>query len=374
MSYTISQFCADVLKRRFPGDAIRQEMNETDNAKLNFACPFCGDSASDHNKKRGNLYLQTQTYKCYNDGCMAWVKLEKFISFFSLKYKLDLPDVGSKKITFVPTTSSKKKGFLIEFLINKEIAKKLILFKDLVNRFSLSPCYLAPEGSPIRHFIEKRKINTLSVFEHSCYYDSREDKVYIFNLDLRSGRVLGFAIRKIDDSSPGPKYNIKNYSELKKNGLATQLDDELISDIDSLNNYFNILNIDFSKPVIITEGQIDAMFLNNSIATTGVTKSKQLLESIIAKKLARILFDNDSAGKRESIALLKRGYYVFLWSSVIREMRIRHPKENRDISKIKDINDLFKFMLSQNPELTFDSFNEFINEYFSNSMFDLILI
>jgi len=233
---------------------------------------------------------------------------------------------------------------------------------------------LAPAESPIRKFIEKRKIDRLQVFEQSCYYDSREDKIYIFNLDIRSGRVLGFAIRRIDDSSPGPKYNIKNYSELKKNGLARLIEDELVTDIDSLNNYFNILNIDFSKPVIITEGQIDAMFLKNAIATTGVTKSKTLLESIIAKGLARILFDNDLAGKRESIALLKKGYHVFLWLPVIREMRDRYPALNREIAKIKDINDLYKFMESQEPGLEFNQFNEFINKYFSNSLFDLILI
>ena len=78
--YSVTDFCQDVLKKRFPGDVIRQQINDTDSDKLNFACPYCGDSERDPNKKRGNLYLSTQTYKCFNDGCAVWIKLEKFIS------------------------------------------------------------------------------------------------------------------------------------------------------------------------------------------------------------------------------------------------------------------------------------------------------
>ena len=375
VSYTVVEFVEDVLKNRFPGDPLRQEINDTDEDKLNFACPYCGDSLTDPNKKRGNLYLRTQTYKCYNDGCSTWVPLEKFISKFALKYALGVPGVEKKKVEYKPATSIKKKGFLIEFLINREVGKQLLVFSEVVDRFSLIPCKDAESDSPIGKFIEKRKINKLPVFEQSCYYDSRQDKVYIFNLDLKSGKIIGFALRRIDDDYPGPKYDIKNYTEFKKNGLVPELDDDFITQVNSLNNYFNILNINFTQKITITEGQIDSMFVRNCIATTGVTKSKQLLASLVTKENSRIFFDNDKAGKAASIELLMKGYSVFLWNLLITDLRKTYPALTKEINtKIKDVNDLFRFMLNQQPALTFNEFNETLDKYFSDSAFDLLLV
>lgn len=372
-NYSLPDFCKAVLKRRFPNELPKQEIYESDDDKINIACPYCGDSASDPHKKRGNIYLKTQTYKCYNDGCMVWVPMAKFISHFSLKYHLTLPGVESKRVEFKPQTSMKKRGFLIEFLINREIGQKLLKFDEIVQRFSLTPCSEAAPTSAIGRFVAKRKINSLPVFEASCYCDPRQDKVYLFNLDLKSGRILGFALRKLDDSAPGPKYNIKSYSELKKNGLVRDLEDDLIQEIDSLNNYFNVLNVDFSRPIIITEGQIDSMFLDNSIATTGVTKSKALLGSLVTKKNALILFDNDKAGKEQSIELLKQGYTVFLWTKLMSDLKKTYPKESRLLLDVKDINDLYIFLSTRDSSLNFASFNSMLTQYFSDSPFDLIL-
>ena len=374
VGYTLTQFCEDLLKKRFPGDAIRQQINDNDAEKLNFACPYCGDSKTDPNKKRGHFYLNTNNYKCYNDGCSVLVSANKFISYFAKKYSLALPSL-EQKVELKPVTTSKRKGSIIEFLINQEVGKKLLIFKDLVNRFSLSPCSCADSQSPIGKYIKSRQLNRLPVFEQSCYYDSRQDKLYLFNLDIKSGRVLGFAIRRISSEWTGPKYDIKTYSELQKNGLIRDLDDEFIQRVNSINNYFNILNIDFTKPVTITEGQIDAMFVRNCIATTGVSKGKQILDNLLVKNNTRILFDNDDAGRGASIDLLKKGYSVFLWANVISDLRKKYPADSKAIrNEIKDINDLFKYLSTKDPALNFDSFNGFIDNYFSNSVFDLLSV
>lgn len=370
---SVRDFCQSVLNHRFPGDQVRQEINDSDGDKLNFACPYCGDSAHDPHKKRGNLYLGTGTYKCYNDGCSVWVPLEKFVSNFAIKYGLDVPAV-SRKPEFKPKLSPKKRGFLIEFLINREVGRKLLDFGEIVSRFSLKPCKDADPDSQVGRFIANRGIERLKSFEQSCYYDSRQDKIYIFNLDLKSGKVLGFALRKLDDSQPGPKYNIKNYSELKKNGLVRGMEEEFISEIDQLNNYFNVLNVDFTRKVTITEGQIDSMFVENCIATTGVTKSKALLHSLVTKKNSRILFDNDKAGKSQTIELIKKGYSVFLWNKAIYALRRDYPESMRSIREIKDVNDLFRFLQSKDPDLDFEKFNLFLDRYFSDSPFDLLLV
>lgn len=370
--YNIHQFIKDVLKKRFPDDRFKQEVYESGD-KINFACPYCGDSKSDSRKKRGNLYPDRGFYKCYNDGCGVKSDIPKFISKFALKYSLGVPEVKAE-VQWSPQTSKKKRGSLIELLINKNASDHLLKIEEVVRRFSLTPCSEIDPDTELGIFIKNRDLNTLPAFQRCSYFDSREDKIYLFNLDQRTGKILGFAIRRIGEDIFGPKYLIKNYSELKKNGLVRNVDDDIITDIDSINNYFNVLNVDFSKPILVTEGQIDAMFLNNSIATTGISKSKLLLENLLSKSNTLILFDSDLAGKTQSIELIKKGYRVFLWNKVMADLRKKYNEDYRNVRLIKDVNDLYSFMLKHDTSLTFDLFNEFVLQYFSESPLDLLYV
>lgn len=372
-SYQIADFCRDLLKLRFSGDPIKQKPYVEED-KINIACPYCGDSKKDPNKKRGHLYLKTQTYKCYNDGCSVHVTLKEFVSNFAQKYSLHVPTLGQKAPSFDHLTSQSKKGFLIEFMISQGVGTKLLSLADVASRFSLTPCERAPAGSPVQLFVESRKLSDLPTFKRCCYFDSRQDKIYLFNLDLKSNKILGFALRKLDDSAPGPKYNIKGYSELRKNGLARGMEDSWVTQVDSINNYFNLLNIDFSKPVIITEGQFDSMFLANCLATTGVTKSKALLKQLISKDSSLFLFDDDLAGRNQSIQLLKSGYRVFLWRKLKGDLLAKHPKYKLHIKKVKDVNDLYVLLSTIEPNTTGASFNSLVLNYFSESFLDLLSV
>jgi hypothetical protein len=124
----------------------------------------------------------------------------------------------------------------------------------------------------------------------------------------------------------------------------------------------------------VTEGQIDSMFLNNSIATTGISKSKLLLENLLSKSNTLILFDSDMAGKNQSIDLIKKGYRVFLWNKVMADLRKKYNVDYRNVRLIKDVNDLYSFMSKHDSSLTFDSFNEFVLQYFSESPLDLLYV
>lgn len=372
-SYSVRSFLTDVLKKRFQDDPAKQIALES-GGKMNFACPFCGDSAKDSHKKRGNLWIEGGTYKCFNDGCGKWTTLTKFVAFFSRKFSLPIPSISVKAQEFVPKASSKKKGSIIEVLVNRRVSQSLLDMSTLRDRFFLTPCSEAAPDSPVRKFLDKRMILGMPVFEKSCYFDSRQDKVYLFNIDARSEKILGFAVRMLDDSRPGPKYSIKTYSELKKNGIVKGMDDDTIRDIDLLNNYFNVLNVSFSKPITVVEGQIDSMFVKNCVAATGVMKTKALLTSLISKKKDRILFDNDKAGKSETIKLLVDGYSVFLWSKVIDELKKKYYGSIKEIRAIKDVNDLYRFFVSVEPKMNFKKFNDYLDGYFSTSQYDIALV
>lgn len=372
-NYKIQDFVQDLLKNRFPRQAAKQQVNDEDPTKLNFACPYCGDSEKDLTKKRGNLYLNTNSYKCFNDGCLTWVPLHKFVSKYSLEYSLYVPNIDmTSKIPSINLGNNR--GSIIEAIINPKVRNSLLDFSYISDRFSLIPCKDADPKSKVGEYVRSRNLTGLPAFDKSCFYDSRENKIYIFNLDLISGKVLGLAIRKIDDSMYGPKYNIKNYTDLKKNNIVSDIEEDILNKINAINNYFNILNINFNSPVIVTEGQIDSMFLDNSIATTGVSKSKTLLESILSKKNARILFDNDKAGKEESLKFIKQGYRVFMWSKIISDLKVKYPNLIKDINQIKDVNDLYSFTKKINPDIGFLEFNNSISDNFTESMYDLLHI
>jgi hypothetical protein len=373
INYSVKDFCKEVLVNRFPGEPTRQEINENGTDKLNFCCPFCGDSKVDRNKKRGNLYLNTETYKCYNDGCEVQMPLEKFVSRLGLKYGIAIPNI-KKAAVFTVLTSPKKRGFILEFLLTHQSRENLLSLEETVERFRLTRCSDAPEGSRVYEYVNKRMLFDLPMFERTCYYDSIQNKIYIFNVDLKSDKIIGFALRYIIDQPSGLKYNIKNYSELEKTGLVKGMDVEFIEKINSLNNYFNILNLDFTKDITVTEGQFDSLFIENCTATTGVTKSKKMLDDLTQKQKTRILFDNDEAGLSHSIELLKKGYRVFMWASVIQTLKKKYIHQNIQIKTIKDINDLFIFMKRMDPELDYLKFNQFINQYFTSSHFDMLLL
>jgi hypothetical protein len=66
-----------VLRKEFSDFPSKQSVSKSLN-RLNICCPYCGDSKN-HRKKRGNFYLDTLTYKCYNGGCGIF---KDSISFF----------------------------------------------------------------------------------------------------------------------------------------------------------------------------------------------------------------------------------------------------------------------------------------------------
>jgi hypothetical protein len=371
--YTMTQFIQDLLIKRFPGNLVKQQLDESTSNKLNFACPYCGDSEKDQTKKRGNYYFKSGTYKCYNDGCLTYATNKEFILAFASDNSLSIPSVTAVVVPKL-TGSETKRGFMMEFLMKPNINSKLLNISNLAERFQLKKCIDARPESKVGKYIRSRHLLTLPVFIDTCYFDPSDSKIFIFNLDIISGKILGVSTRKIDDDAPGPRYDIKNYSEFSDKKLVSDYTDDEISKLDNINNFYNILNVRFTKPVIVTEGQFDSMFMYNSIATTGVTKSKSLLGTLLSKRNAYIFFDNDSAGKTESMKLINQGYNVFLWTKFISDVRKKYPSNRKEVNDIGDINALFQFYIDRGDPMTVPDFNELLMKYFSDSVYDLLSI
>lgn len=120
-----------------------------------------------------------------------------------------------------------------------------------------------------------------------------------------------------------------------------------------LNAVYNYYLVNNAKPIICVEGPIDSMFINNSIAVSGLRVNDVSLHG------KYFLLDNDKAGKAKSIKLLKNGECVFLWKKYLKDLGLyKNPK---------DINDLI-LMIDKNDKFTFEE----LKPYFSNSIYDKV--
>lgn len=368
----ITAFVEILLRKRFHDVPEKQKIEGDNPRKLNFACPICGDSDKKVSKKRGNLYLDTGAYKCFNDGCMAYLPIGEFVAKMSKEHGIMLPSFileGEFKAAPVKRVENQ----LVRFLTSD--TSSLITITDVINRFSLKRLDMIPEESRAYQYIKGRCLDLIEDFGDCLYSDSSDNKVYIFNFDKRSGKVLGFSIRSLDKNAER-KYIIKSYTDLSQIFYQTNLSKALVEDANFLNNYFNILNIDFSKPIRMTEGQFDSMFITNCIATSGASKARSIFANLGAKSATQVLFDRDKAGKTQMMNFIKQGYSVFLWNKAISDIKKRFSstEDIMAITQVKDINDLFCFIHSRDEDYTVEEFDDWIGECFSDSMFDMVYL
>ena len=128
-----------------------------------------------------------------------------------------------------------------------------------------------------------------------------------------------------------------------------------IQKLNDISTLFGVLNMDFTRPVTVFEGPIDAKFINNSLALCTVGRNVDQFADI---PTIRYMFDNDKSGKNAMRELLKQGKEVFLWEKFINENELKEYP-------VKDLNDLI-LICYQNKK---DAY-KYINNYFSSNSLD----
>ena len=124
---------------------------------------------------------------------------------------------------------------------------------------------------------------------------------------------------------------------------------------------YNYYMVDKNKPVQVVEGPIDSIFLENSIAVTGVKIDDERLKEFPNK---RFLIDYDGEGdsnktKKKVIELLTRGEYVFNWKKFMKVYKI--PNKNK-----WDINEVILYL--NKDKFTYDE----LKPFFTNSIYDKV--
>lgn len=316
--------------------------------RLNFACPYCGDSTTNTRKKRGNLYWNDLYIHCYN--CSEHVSLDSFLQDFNENFE------GDDRVNVLNYIKENKKsisyGESLDFYLFDKIKELALTFDELSLGFNIYPINeLTYRAYP---YLKSRLLHhKLKQFG----YDPRRKELYVFNLTA-DNKIVGFQTRDLDGS--GPKYQTWNiqriYDRLKK---PIEMSDEDTDNLNKISMLFGILTADLSRNFTVFEGPIDAMFMTNSIGLTGVKKQIVDFNEI---PTTRYFFDNDYEGKIKMIEKLKSGQTVFLWSKFLGDYNI--PSK-----KVKDLNDLVKYEYQNRTGCL-----QHLENYFTNNHLDLIFI
>lgn len=357
-----------ILDNKFKKDSFHKRQIDHYSDRINFACPFCGDSLRDPRKKRFNIYINSLSCHCFNCNHHSGINtfLKQFDEELSMEDKIQVHEIQQSTKKFERRISTNQSSFAFQ-LLDKLAIPKSILFEML----KLTTPYKSKDCSD---YLNSRNIN-IKQWKYFAY-NEKSKELYILNINSND-RVIGMQIRQLDPNSKKSRYLTRSlskiYSNIFKKDLSTLIErllksmnngekyimeedgiENIQANLDRLSGLFNVMNVDMNIPLTIVEGPIDSLCISNSIALQGATKLNDYFDDL---KMVRFLFDNDKIGKEHSLNKLKSNKKVFIWGMYLKEMNIK--------DKVKDINDVIKLKKFN---------NEIYEKCFSDDEFDAIFI
>jgi len=276
---------------------------------FNFRCPHCGDSKKSSSKARGFVYRKKNDmfFKCHNCGIgQSLGNLIKFLDpvthkeYIFERFKEGKPQEEKPEFDFTPSKILKKKTAyekildeLVSFdkLVTTHPAKQFV-YKRLIPKEHWNKFYFCPKFYEWTNDIIPNKFPNLKGDHPRVvipFFD-REGKFFAFQ-----GRAFG---------KEQPKYITIKFDESKQ-------------------KIYGLDRLDLNKPVMITEGPIDSLFIENSIALAGADAVVN-----IQQKQCTMIFDNEPRNKQiieRMIKAVDKKFNLVVW-----------PKS----LNIKDINDM----------------------------------
>ena len=272
---------------------------------FNFRCPHCGDSQKSKTKARAYLYRvkNDMFFKCHN--CGQGQNLANFIKFIDPKlyeqyllerYKKSAPATPKPKFDFKPTKFT-----------NQTPIDDLKSIKDL------------PEDHPARLYCVNRKIpekyfdklflsdkfmTLVNEVKPNTYKITKDHPRLIIPFYDTTGKVFAFQGRAFGKEQP--KY------------LTIKLDE-------SKQKVYGLDKINFQKPIYITEGPIDSLFIDNCLAAGG---ADLFLKNKIPNENITYIFDNEPRNKEivnRMYKVIEQDFNVVIWPEDL---------------QLKDVNDM----------------------------------
>jgi len=279
------------------------------NSLWNFRCPYCGDSKKSQTKARGFVYRKKNDlfYKCHN--CGVGTTLGKLIQYIDSKtyddYILERYRKGVKSNNPEP-----------EFTFNEPVFRS----KDVLS--SLNSLEELSEDHPARKIVDRRKLPNSSykdLFLCESFYKftntlipnkfpslSGDHPRLIIPFRDKEGEVFAYQGRAFGNENP--KY------------ITIKLDE----DADKI---YGLDRVTKDKEVLVVEGPLDSLFLDNCIAVAGADFSKPL--SIDGRLMLNgeltVIFDNEPRNKeicKQMVKTISQGRKIVIWPDNIEEKDI----------------------------------------------------
>ena len=345
---------------------IKFRPNENNIREININCPICGDGKSV--KFRGHLFLKNFWYVCYNERDTDSMSFTKFCEKFNVQLdpekKLQIYNYINQNISF--TT---REDFALESLDKLLDAKEYMDFLNNKKGSFLTNITTIKKDSMVFDYLKKRQITNYSNILQGLYHITIKWVIPVIIILNRCGnKLLGFQVRNLKEGDLrfykehefGYLYNYKN--------TDNPLDELESIAYNKLSHLFNILNLDFNKPINAFEGYLDSVFFPNSMSLLGLDTDINLIENDSLD--LKFIFDNDEPGIRKAKKMLEQEKSVFLWRKLFDDLaKGDFVYHNYLEENIKDINQLV--ILLDNPNIYYDLK---LDNYFSKDKFDMIYL
>ena len=330
-----------ILEKEFVGNYNKQQIRVFSD-RVNFCCPYCGDSAKSNSKKRGNFILTGKHkgfFKCFN--CGEFKRIDIFLSDYSISLDLDIINYISNNLGDFSSGGEMKYDMSI-LLDIETIEKYAIEREDLKKCFGL----IEVKNTDVKGWL----LNRLQYQDEKFLCSPSKNYLLILNL-TPTGKVLGAQRRLFSGENRFLTYKLsKLYEEMKR---SLEVSPEQLDYLDTLSMMFNICLVNFKRPVTLFEGPMDSFLYKNSIANTGANKALSVDIPV------QYWYDADSTGQEKSIQKLNDGEKVFLWVKLINDLGLPYRKK-------WDLNDCILYC--NNNKIKTPNFEQ----YFSNNPLDII--
>ena len=259
----------------------------------NFRCPICGDSQKNKWKARGYFFTKKGGifYKCHN--CSFSSNLTNFLK--NVDPTLHKQYVFEK---FAEGRTSNNNLSHFEFTQPKFKPKSV-----------LDELFVPVVGTPAEDYLRSRMVPEL--VWPSLYYVDDSQKLEDLSEKYKD-RVLGSDPRlvipfyDIDDNLIA--VNCRAIAECKLRYITVKIDDDAPM-------IYNLNKIDRNRTVYVTEGPLDSMFLDNSVAVG--SSDLNAVSKVLDRDKVVLVFDNQPRNKQliHTMEQAAGDYKMVIWPS-----------------------------------------------------------
>ena len=269
---------------------LLQQFKKKGDFLWNFRCPYCGDSQKSRTKARGFVYRKKNAlfYKCHN--CGVGTTLGKLIEHLDSKsykdYIMERYKSGVKTVNKEP-----------EFKFNEPVFRS----KDICS--TLNSLSELGEDHPARKIIDRRNLPISSykdLFLCPEFYKFTNKLIpnKFPSLDGDHPRLL---IPFRNEEGEIFAYQGRAFGDEKPKYLTIKLQER--------DKIFGLDRIDKREEVLVVEGPLDSLFLDNCIAVAGADVPNLDCDF-------KVVFDNEPRNKellKQIEKTISRGHKICLW-------------------------------------------------------------